>query len=46
MHQPHLAIVVKESTGHYYFHVLNELYEAGIYASVVNAYLLKNRLVH
>ncbi|AKN32897.1 transposase [Clostridium carboxidivorans P7] len=39
--QKDMVLVVMESTGHYHYPVLKELYEAGVYVSVVNAYLMK-----
>lgn len=39
--QEDTVFVVMESTGHYHYQVLKNLYEEGIYVSVVNAYLMK-----
>ncbi|MCT8975963.1 IS110 family transposase [Clostridium sp. CX1] len=39
--QKDMVLVVMESTGHYHYPVLKELYGTGVYVSVVNAYLLK-----
>lgn len=39
--QEDIVFVVMESTGHYHYPVLKELYEAEVYVSVVNAYVLK-----
>lgn len=39
--QDDMVLVVMESTGHYHYPVLKELYEAGVCVSVVNAYLMK-----